>query len=347
MYRRESASSALPTFTREKCCAMHEWRLRRRSFAASKDASDGSSGPIFYRPSPVENASEDHTCSIGYGGSPPHPCCNILLFLADGIGVDRCGGELRMAHPFLDHVQGYSVNCGVDPEPVSKAFRRPVGGIGNACGDHDPFHDLPDAHAAQRPDGRCRLLSGALRFANTVGCVQGVEELCRHRNRSEDDFVFARGILSLLQAAEGDGSPREVDPGWGDLEELRRPTPCPVQSLAQGPVPRRLAPGRGEEGRPLFSIEIEPVSGGVIEAHFRHEKQNARILLNAEALMAPLPRGSGAVPDLLFNRITNSVKQSLSLGSARLFWLRNMIFRFMLKALVSIGASNGDLVRDL
>jgi hypothetical protein len=31
-----------------------------------------------------------------------------------------------------------------------------------------------------------------------------------------------------------------------------------------------LAPGRGEEGRALLGVEIEPVSGGVMEAHFAH-----------------------------------------------------------------------------
>lgn len=86
--------------------------------------------------------------------SPPHPCCNVLLFATDCVGVDRSRRQLRMAKPALQHVQRDALNSRMDAEPVAEAFRRPVGGIGNACGDHDPFDDLPDAHAAQGPDGR-------------------------------------------------------------------------------------------------------------------------------------------------------------------------------------------------
>jgi len=43
-----------------------------------------------------------------------------------------------------------------------------------------------------------------------------------------------------------------------------------VERLAQGPVSGGLAPGSGEEGRALFGVQIEPVSGGVMEAHFGH-----------------------------------------------------------------------------
>lgn len=62
-----------------------------------------------------------------------------------------------------------------------------------------------------------------------------------------------------------------------------------MECLAQGPVPGGLTPGGGEEGRALFGVEVEPVSGGVMKAHFGHSEQNTRILFIMESRMSALP----------------------------------------------------------
>ena len=86
----------------------------------------------------------------------------------------------------------------------------------------------------------------------------------------EHDLLLTRGVLAFFQGPDRNGPAGEVDPGRRDLQELGRAAPGPVQGLAEGPVPGGLAPGRGEEGGTLFGVEIEPVSGGVMEAHSTH-----------------------------------------------------------------------------
>ena len=49
---------------------------------------------------------------------PPHSGGDILFFLANRIRVDCGGRELRMAHPFLDHMERYAIHRGIDPEPL-------------------------------------------------------------------------------------------------------------------------------------------------------------------------------------------------------------------------------------
>lgn len=56
----------------------------------------------------------------------------------------------------------------------------------------------------------------------------------------------------------------------GDLEELGCPAAGPVQRFAERPVPGPLAAGDGKEGGPLLGVQVEPVSGGIVEAHFAH-----------------------------------------------------------------------------
>jgi len=43
-----------------------------------------------------------------------------------------------------------------------------------------------------------------------------------------------------------------------------------VQRLAEGTVASRPALGDGEESHPLLSVQVKPVSGIVMEAHFAH-----------------------------------------------------------------------------
>lgn len=85
---------------------------------------------------------------------PPHPGRDVLLFLADRVGVDRRGRELRMPHPLLEHVERNAVDRGVDPEAVAQALGRALRRVRYPSLDHDALDDLPDADAAERPD-RC------------------------------------------------------------------------------------------------------------------------------------------------------------------------------------------------
>jgi hypothetical protein len=48
----------------------------------------------------------------------PHPRRDALLLLADGIGVDRCGGELGVSQPLLHQVQRDAGRDGGDAETV-------------------------------------------------------------------------------------------------------------------------------------------------------------------------------------------------------------------------------------
>jgi len=79
--------------------------------------------------------------------SCPHPGGNILLFLADGVGVDGGGRELGVAHPLGQHVQRYALDGGIDAEPVAQALGAAVRRIGNIRLDHHALDDLPDPNA--------------------------------------------------------------------------------------------------------------------------------------------------------------------------------------------------------
>ena len=74
----------------------------------------------------------------------------------------------------------------------------------------------------------------------------------------------------LFETAEHDGPAREIDPSRRDLKKLGGPASGEVQRLAERPAPGGLAAGRGKEGSALLSVETEPVSSGVMEAHFGH-----------------------------------------------------------------------------
>ena len=100
----------------------------------------------------------------------------------------------------------------------------------------------------------------------------------------------------LLKGPNRDGAAGEVDPGRGDLKKLGRPATGPMQGLAQGPDLGGLTSGGGEEGCTFFGVQIEPVSGGVVESHFGHNQHYTRILLNRETLNTPLPCRSADLP---------------------------------------------------
>ena len=142
----------------------------------------------------------------------------------------------------------------MNAEPMTQALRRPVRRIWDPGLDHDAFDDLPDPDPAEVPDRSCRFPAGFLRLPDPVGGGQSIEELGRDRNVPEHDLLLSRGVLTLLQRSDRDGSTGEVDPGRGDLQGLRGAAPGPVQDLTQGPVPGGLASCRGEEGGALLGV---------------------------------------------------------------------------------------------
>lgn len=130
-----------------------------------------------------------------------------MLFLSNGIGIDRRGAELGVTHPFLEHVQWDTVHRGIDPEAMTQAFRAAMRGVRNARLDHDRLDDLPDAHPAERPDRRAGLPAGCLGFTDTMRGVERVQDIRRHRNAAPDDAVASGTVLALFQAMQGDRTP--------------------------------------------------------------------------------------------------------------------------------------------
>src|SRR5271170_6817355 len=70
----------------------------------------------------------------------PHSLRDLLLFGADGVGVDRGCGEPGMSEPFLRHVQGNFGDDGLDAEAVPAAF-----GSCAESPDRGGVHDFPYA----------------------------------------------------------------------------------------------------------------------------------------------------------------------------------------------------------
>ena len=160
----------------------------------------------------------------------------------------------------VHHVKRYAVHRGVNPEPVAQPLRAAVRRVRDPGLDHDALDDLPDPHPAQVPDRRSRLFAGLLRLPDAMGGGQSIEKLRRDRDGPEHDLGAAGGVLAFLETADGDGATGKVDPRRGDLQELGRAAPGPVQGFAEGPVAGGLTPGRRKEGPALLSVEIEPPS---------------------------------------------------------------------------------------
>jgi len=200
----------------------------------------------------------------------PHPGGNILLFFAYGVGVDCRGRELGVAHPLGQHVQRYAVHGSIDTEPVAQTLGAAMRRIGDTRLDHHALDDLPDPHTREWPDRHLGALGCPLRFSDAVRGVHGVEILGRHGNSPINNLLLARGILPLLETAERDRAPRKIDTGRCDFDQLGRTAAGMVQRLAKCTVAGRPALGDGEESRALFGVQVEPVSGIVMEAHFAH-----------------------------------------------------------------------------
>ena len=212
-----------------------------------------------------------------------------------------------MPEPLLEHVKRNSVHGGVDPEAVPQALGAALWRVRDAGLDHDPLDDLPDPHAADRPDRRAGLLAGLLRLSEAVGGVERVEIVRRDGDGPEVNLLAPRGVLALLQAADGDGAAGQVHACQGDLEKLRGAAPGEVQRLAERAVAGGLSSRRGQEGRALLGVQVEPVAGGVMEAHFTHGEHYTRIVLSGEALPGLLPDPSTGSGCGALNTIANSV----------------------------------------
>ena len=145
-----------------------------------------------------------------------------------------------------------------------------MGGIGDIRLDHHAIDDLPDPNTRERPDRHLGALGRPLRFSDAVRGVQGVEILGGHRDGAVDDLLLAGSILALLEAAERDRATGEIDTGGGDFDQLGRLAPGVMQRLAKRAVACGPALGNSEESRALLSVQVQPVSGIVVEAHFAH-----------------------------------------------------------------------------
>ena len=91
---------------------------------------------------------------------------------------------------------------------------------------------------------------------------------------------------------------RSVDPGEGDLEELRGTAAGVMERFAESLVASELATGCGEEGDALLGIEAEPVSVGIPQTHLAHDERNVRNpLIRSRAERAIATRAAEACPE--------------------------------------------------
>ena len=200
----------------------------------------------------------------------PHPRGNVLLFLADGIGVDRRGGELGVSHPLRQHVQRNSLHSGIDAKPVAQALGAAMRRVGDTRLDHHALDDLPDSYAGQGPDRSLGTFGRPLSLSDAVRGVQGIEILGRDGNGPVDDPGPPCPVFPLLETAERDRPAREIDAGRRNLDQLRGTASGMVQRLAERPVAGGTLAGDIEEGGALLGVEVQPVAVAVVEAHLAH-----------------------------------------------------------------------------
>ena len=125
-----------------------------------------------------------------------------------------------MTHPLLQHVQRNAVDGGVDPKPMAQSFWASVWCVCDPGLNHNPFHDLPDPYAAERPDwSRCEF-ARFLRLANAMGGVERVEIIRRYRHGAIDHFLNTAHILALFQRADGNRPAGQIDTRRSDLDQF-------------------------------------------------------------------------------------------------------------------------------
>lgn len=193
----------------------------------------------------------------------PHPSSNILLFLADGVRVDRSCLDIRMPHPLRKHVQRHSRNAAVNPEGMPQAFRRAVSPFGNSRLFHHRLDHPPRMDAAPSPKRGILHLWPSPRLLDVVNHIQCIQKFRRHRHGTKNI------IPAFLEAAKDYLTGRDIHTLGRDLQGFGKSAPCKEQRLAEGSAfPLLLACGR-KEGVTFLGVEIEAVSLGVEEPHFR------------------------------------------------------------------------------
>ena len=175
-----------------------------------------------------------------------------------------------MTHPLRQHVQRDALHGGVDPEPVAQALGAAMRRVGDPCLDHHALDDLPDSDTRQRPDRSLGALRRSLGLADAVRGVQGVEIVGRHGNGPVDDSGPPCPVFPLLEAAERDRAPREIDAGRRNLDQLGGAASGMVQRLAERPVAGGKLAGDIEEGGAFFGVEVQPIAVAVVKAHLGH-----------------------------------------------------------------------------
>ena len=81
-----------------------------------------------------------------------------------------------------------------------------------------------------------------------------------------------------------------------------------MQRLAERVVAGGLAAYGRAEGGALLGVEVEPVAGGVVQAHPGHGERGTREMSNRVAGAGPPPRRGAAHGDRRVNIITNSIE---------------------------------------
>src|SRR4051812_47592747 len=161
--------------------------------AESASATSSKSSSITAKQAPLMSRKTDPFCADPL----PHPGCDALLLLADGVRVDRGCGELGMPEPLLHHVEGDAPADSLDAETVPQALGAGVGTVRDTRRCYDLLHAPVGCHAAPWPKQRLRL-STPLRLPDAVNQVEGVQQLGRHRHSTVNT------LAALLQAFEHD-----------------------------------------------------------------------------------------------------------------------------------------------
>lgn len=182
--------------------------------------------------------------SVTRRGSRPHPRRDVSFFGSDGVGVDRGGGELRVAQPSLQQIERDAGLDRRDPKPVAQALRRGLRPF-DAGGLHHGEHLFPSGGAAKVPErGRALLFLGRRFFLLVLEPVDHRQHL-EHRRRHRHGAIHA--ALSFLQGFKHDGAGGEVDTLADELQGLGDPTAGVGEDVAKRPDQAILVVGCREK----------------------------------------------------------------------------------------------------
>ncbi len=101
-------------------------------------------------------------------------------------------------------------------------------------------------------------------LAKPEGELEPGQKIRRHGHR-------AKNIISaLFEAVEDDTAFGEIDPFWRKRQSLRETAAGVVKSLGKKSGLGRQSSCSFQEVSPLFGIEIEPPTIGIVKPHFTH-----------------------------------------------------------------------------